>query len=172
MVSTLADVIDRRRKALGISEHELCRRAKLPRDAVRNIRRGLSENPRIDTVQKLASVFGLTVDALMAEAGLAERAPAFRGKGETHSEADEPDATVTAIEDSELLGAIAEALQELYEQEGVKIAMKDLVAAATAEYNDLLQEEQTSAARWKKIPVIVKKARRWIRVSGKLDGIG
>ena len=158
MVSTLADVIDRRRKALGISEHELCRRAKLPRDAVRNIRRGLSENPRIDTVQKLASVFG--------------RAPAFRGKGETHSEADEPDATVTAIEDSELLGAIAEALQELYEQEGVKIAMKDLVAAATAEYNDLLQEEQTSAARWKKIPVIVKKARRWIRVSGKLDGIG
>lgn len=65
--STLAHRIQRRLEALNISARQAGLRAANNPDLVRDIRKGKTVHPRIDTLQKLASVLECSVQHLMGD---------------------------------------------------------------------------------------------------------
>lgn len=66
---TLADRIRERLDALGISEAEACRRARLAHTYIRNIRKGTVSAPRTDTLDQLARALETTSDWLLTGSG-------------------------------------------------------------------------------------------------------
>ena len=84
MTSTLAKQIERRMMALDLNRKSLSKKAGLNETAVRDIIEGRSQNPRHDTVTKIAKALGCTAADLMGE-----RAPppqrAVRENGDTVS---------------------------------------------------------------------------------------
>lgn len=75
-VITLDKVVRDRRAAMGLTQAQLAKRAHVTQSALGNIeagKRGQKEPPRC--LPKLAKAFGISVDALMAEAGYAASAP-------------------------------------------------------------------------------------------------
>lgn len=56
----LGEIIRRRMRELGYNQRSLALKAGLHEDAVRNILRGLSSRPRIDTAQKIFRVLGIS----------------------------------------------------------------------------------------------------------------
>jgi hypothetical protein len=67
MTSTLAKQIERRMLALNLNRKSLSKRAGLNETAVRDIIEGRSQNPRHDTVAKIAKALGCTAADLMGE---------------------------------------------------------------------------------------------------------
>lgn len=67
MRDRLLKEIDRRAKALGLTDITLAKKAGLGRDAVRDIRRRSNTNPGYNTVEKLAKALGCTVGDLTGE---------------------------------------------------------------------------------------------------------
>lgn len=50
----------------GISQNRLSKMSGVPQSVIQYILTGKTKHPRIDTLQALANVFGVTVDELMA----------------------------------------------------------------------------------------------------------
>lgn len=67
MIEELLREVDRRAKALGLTDITLAKKAGLGRDAVRDIRRGHSTNPSHAVIAALAKALGCTVGDLTGE---------------------------------------------------------------------------------------------------------
>ena len=57
--ASFADVLERFRKAAGLTQEELAQRAQLSRNAINALERGARQSPRKDTVALLASALAL-----------------------------------------------------------------------------------------------------------------
>ena len=75
---TLGEQIATRRKALGITQRGLARRAQITDVAVRGIESGRIHGPRFGVVVILAEILGLRLDDLAAAVGQGERRPYVR----------------------------------------------------------------------------------------------
>lgn len=67
MASTLANKINERLKATGLSKRAASLKAGLGPDIIRDILRGQSKSPSVDTIKKLSEVLGTTAAYLMSE---------------------------------------------------------------------------------------------------------
>lgn len=61
----LAKNIQKLMDARGLRESELARQIQLPQTTVNHILKGITDNPRIDTVLRIATFFNVTVDSLL-----------------------------------------------------------------------------------------------------------
>jgi len=68
--SVIRDELRRRMEANEFNQKSLARAAQLNETAVRDILKGRSKNPRVDTLQAIAKVLGCTVNDLIGETGL------------------------------------------------------------------------------------------------------
>jgi transcriptional regulator with XRE-family HTH domain len=66
----IRDELRRRMVAMGYNQKSLARAAQLNETAVRDILKGRSRNPRVDTLQAIAEVLGCTVNDLIGGTGL------------------------------------------------------------------------------------------------------
>jgi len=63
--STIGESIKKYRKKLGISQDTLSKKANLAFHTVAKIEAGATPNPSIDTVKKIATALGVSVDDLI-----------------------------------------------------------------------------------------------------------
>lgn len=61
----MADRIKLRRKELGLTQEDLARKCDLTLATVGTFERGVKDNPRLDTLVKLADGLGLSLDELI-----------------------------------------------------------------------------------------------------------
>ncbi len=77
--SNLIVQLRRRMQAAGYNQKSLARVAQLNETAVRDILKGRSKNPRIDTLEALARILGCSVTVLRGEEGRAETSDRVEG---------------------------------------------------------------------------------------------
>jgi transcriptional regulator with XRE-family HTH domain len=65
-LTPLAKEVERRMKALGLTRKSLSRKAKLNETFVRDLFEGKSQNPRLDSIQKLATALECNIVDLLA----------------------------------------------------------------------------------------------------------
>ena len=63
----LAENIKRYRKESNLSQDDLARKAGVTYSTLSKIEAGYNQNPRVDTVRKIAVALGVTIDDLMKE---------------------------------------------------------------------------------------------------------
>ena len=83
--------------ALGSNPKRLAKTARLGETAIRDILHGRSQNPRSDTLEKIASALGCTVGDLMRDAGM--------GLEATEIEVAEPDASMVLVPEYDVRAA-------------------------------------------------------------------
>lgn len=125
MSTPLAQSIQTRMDELGLNAHSLARKAGVTYDAVRNILRGLSINPRIDTIQKIEQALGASLhdaSGFVPVTGIIGRSGEIMHYEEPSSRSISmptlpPTASCAMIEDGGLFGLIPSGSYLFFDQE-------------------------------------------------------